>query len=129
MLNFCRSWLTGPPENRLKGLYDCLAPLYFVVHPFVRRVAARAVRLVPDNVPLQVLDVCTGTGIVAEEMSRRGHAVTGIDVSISMLRRRSQLRRQLGIPVVQMDARVLSFQDRSLRFVLHFDGSARVRAR
>lgn len=113
MLNACRSWFTGPPQNRLTALYDCLAPFYFLAHPFVRHVAVSAIRLLPDDAPLQVLDVCTGTGVVAEALARHGHSVTGIDLSAPMLRRRRSLRRQLGIPGIQMDARALAFQDRS----------------
>jgi SAM-dependent methyltransferase len=109
MLKSCWAWLAGPPQGQLKALYDCLAPLYFVAHPFVRGVAASAVGLIPDARSLLALDVCTGTGIVAEELVRRGHSVTGIDLSAPMIGR----RRPLGVTGLQMDARVLGFRDRS----------------
>jgi SAM-dependent methyltransferase len=113
MLKSCRAWLTGSPEGRLKALYDCVAPLYFMAHPFVRAVAASAVRLLPDDVPLRALDVCTGTGVVAEELVHRGHSATGVDLSAPMLGRRRSLRRRLGVPGLQMDARALAFRDGS----------------
>jgi ubiquinone/menaquinone biosynthesis C-methylase UbiE len=102
-----------PPAERLKALYDRLAPIYFLAHPFVRGVAARAAQLLARSTSLETLDICTGTGVVAEELARRGHRATGIDVSMPMLRQRNALRRQMRISGAQMDARALAFTDRA----------------
>ena len=99
--------------DRLAAAFDCFAPLYFLVHPFVRGIAVRAVRLLPHATPLNALDVCTGTGVVAEEMARHGHHVSGIDRSAGMLSQRRGLRGRLGIAGAQMDARRLAFADKS----------------
>ena len=113
MLKFC-SWLQATrPRERIEGLYDCFAPLYFILHPFVRTIATRAVALLEDGGHRPALDVCTGTGIVAEELASRDYAVTGIDISFSMLSQRKQARMDRGIANVKMDARRLGFADAS----------------
>jgi demethylmenaquinone methyltransferase/2-methoxy-6-polyprenyl-1,4-benzoquinol methylase len=60
--------------------------------------------------PGRVLDVATGTGLVAEELLRRGFAVTGLDQSPEML---AQARRRLGdrVELVEGTATALPFAD------------------
>jgi demethylmenaquinone methyltransferase/2-methoxy-6-polyprenyl-1,4-benzoquinol methylase len=59
-----------------------------------------------------VLDVATGTGLVAEELLRRGHEVTGIDQSPEML---AVARRRFGssVRLVEATAEALPFADES----------------
>ena len=59
-----------------------------------------------------VLDVATGTGLVAAELLRHGHEVTGVDQSLDML---AVARRRFGdrIPLVEASAEKLPFADGS----------------
>jgi demethylmenaquinone methyltransferase/2-methoxy-6-polyprenyl-1,4-benzoquinol methylase len=60
----------------------------------------------------RVLDVATGTGLVASELLRRGFEVTGVDQSAEML---AVARTRLGgeADLVEASAESLPFQDRS----------------
>lgn len=64
----------------------------------------------------QVLDVATGTGLVAREAARIAGArnVIGLDMSAGML---AQCRQNLPIALVQADAQHLPFADGSLDFL------------
>jgi demethylmenaquinone methyltransferase / 2-methoxy-6-polyprenyl-1,4-benzoquinol methylase len=57
-----------------------------------------------------VLDVATGTGLVAAELLRRGHRVTGVDQSAEMLRR---ARQRFGdrVELVEASAEAMPFAD------------------
>ena len=59
-----------------------------------------------------VLDVATGTGLVAAELIRRGHDVTGVDQSPDML---AAARRRFGerVELVETSAERLPFADES----------------
>ena len=59
-----------------------------------------------------VLDVATGTGLVATELLRRGHEVTGVDRSPEML---AQARARFGdaVELVEASAEQLPFEDAS----------------
>jgi demethylmenaquinone methyltransferase / 2-methoxy-6-polyprenyl-1,4-benzoquinol methylase len=59
-----------------------------------------------------VLDVATGTGLVAAELLRRGHRVTGVDLSADML---AEARRRFGdrVELVVASAEKLPFADAS----------------
>jgi demethylmenaquinone methyltransferase/2-methoxy-6-polyprenyl-1,4-benzoquinol methylase len=59
-----------------------------------------------------VLDVATGTGLVAAELLRRGFRVTGLDQSPGML---AVARRRFGdrVPLVEASAEALPFEDGS----------------
>ena len=65
-------------------------------------------RLPPDGG--RVLDVATGTGLVAAELVRRGFDVTGVDQSAEML---SEARRRFGdgVELVDTSAESLPFPD------------------
>ena len=60
----------------------------------------------------EVLDVATGTGLVAAELLRRGFRVTGLDQSAEML---YVARRRFGdrVPLVEASAEALPFADAS----------------
>ena len=112
MTRLC-SILSATPRQRTEAIYHCFAPLYFVLHPFVKTVAAEATTLLEDGQGLRALDVCTGTGVVADILADHGYAVTGIDLSMSMLGQRKKARKQRGIENARMDARRLAFRDDS----------------
>jgi ubiquinone/menaquinone biosynthesis C-methylase UbiE len=66
------------------------------------------------------LDVCTGTGGAARELSRRGVRVVGLDLAHGMLRRAVRKHGSTGeAPAVfaRMDARCLAIPDRSFPIV------------
>ncbi|HXG77202.1 MAG TPA: class I SAM-dependent methyltransferase [Gaiellaceae bacterium] len=67
-------------------------------------------RLPPDGG--HVLDVATGTGLVAAELLRRGFRVTGLDQSPEMLAR---ARERFGarVPLVEASAEAMPFPDAS----------------
>jgi demethylmenaquinone methyltransferase/2-methoxy-6-polyprenyl-1,4-benzoquinol methylase len=58
----------------------------------------------------RVLDVATGTGLVAAELARRGYAVTGVDQSPQMLERARQ-RFGSRVELVEASAESLPFED------------------
>jgi demethylmenaquinone methyltransferase/2-methoxy-6-polyprenyl-1,4-benzoquinol methylase len=62
--------------------------------------------------PSHVLDVATGTGLVARELRRRGYTVTGLDQSPEML---ALARRRFGdgVELVEASAEALPFADGS----------------
>jgi demethylmenaquinone methyltransferase/2-methoxy-6-polyprenyl-1,4-benzoquinol methylase len=69
-------------------------------------------RLPPPRVDNQVLDVATGTGLVAALLLERGFRVTGLDQSPEML---AMARRRFGadVPLVEASAEELPFADAS----------------
>jgi ubiquinone/menaquinone biosynthesis C-methylase UbiE len=107
------SFLTADPEQRLAALYNRLAPCYFLLHPVLRRIARHAAALLADAQGRTALDVCTGTGVLAEALLARGYRVTGADLSAQMLAQRRAGRQARGLALTQMDARRLAFADRS----------------
>jgi demethylmenaquinone methyltransferase / 2-methoxy-6-polyprenyl-1,4-benzoquinol methylase len=67
-------------------------------------------RLPPDRG--RVLDVATGTGLVARELRRRGFAVTGLDQSPEMLEvARRRFRSDDAVELVEGSAESLPFED------------------
>jgi demethylmenaquinone methyltransferase/2-methoxy-6-polyprenyl-1,4-benzoquinol methylase len=91
----------GPSYDRVG------AALSFGQDPLWRRFLVS--RLPPGG---HVLDVATGTGLVAAELLRRGHEVTGVDQSPDML---SAARRRFGevVVLVEASAENLPFDDAS----------------
>ncbi len=92
----------GPSYDRVGAV------LSFGQDPLWRRFLAS--RLPPDGG--HVLDVATGTGLVAAELDRRGFSVTGVDQSAEMLAR---ARRRFGdtVELVEASADSLPFADAS----------------
>lgn len=74
--------------TRLAGVYDEI-----VVDPCYARWAdfLDALWVADSPVVHTVLDVCCGTGLMAEQLVQRGYAVTGMDASSAMLERAAAL--------------------------------------
>lgn len=66
--------------------------------------------------PVDVLDLCCGTGQVGAEMARRGYNVLGVDIAEGMVRR-CQLREPQ-LPAAVMDATKLGLRSRSFDLVV-----------
>ncbi|HEU0246110.1 MAG TPA: class I SAM-dependent methyltransferase [Gaiellaceae bacterium] len=103
------------PAVQARELFAPLGPTYdrvgailsFGQDPLWRRFLVS--RLPPGG---HVLDVATGTGLVAAELLRRGFDVTGLDQSPEML---AVARRRFGegVELVQASADSLPFEDRT----------------
>lgn len=98
--------MKAPPSSQLHDVrwHDLECGAYLADQPLWRELAAAA--------PGAVLDVGSGTGRVALELGRAGHAVTALDSDASLL---SALRaRAVGLPVatVLADARAFDLDHR-----------------
>ena len=103
-------------QTHARGLFAPLGPTYdrvgatlsFGQDPRWRR--AMVARVPHDGG--HVLDVATGTGLVAEQLLAHGHRVTGLDQSPDML---AIARRRFGdrVELVQASATALPFPDAS----------------
>ena len=101
--------------NRIRRFFNLVAPIYdFFVLPVMHSKIKKAASLLGDITNSEVLDVCTGTGIMALELAERGARVTGIDFSPAMLSRANRKAKNL-LPVNfrLMDASYLEFDDNS----------------
>jgi demethylmenaquinone methyltransferase/2-methoxy-6-polyprenyl-1,4-benzoquinol methylase len=82
--------------------------LSFGQDPLWRRFLVARLPAVPGDAPGHVLDVATGTGLVAAELLGRGFRVTGVDQSPEML---AIARRRFGdrVELVEASAEALPF--------------------
>lgn len=100
------------------------APLYDAFAASIAPVYRRLVQTLAPAPGQRLLDLCTGTGLVAHACARRGARVTGIDITPAMLLR-ARRKRSVGAPGwVLMDVRHLAFVDAGferavLSFALH----------
>lgn len=102
--------------QRIRRFFDVVAPVYdHLVLPVMQPRIQKAAALLGDVNNLAVLDVCTGTGIMAVELAKRGACVTGVDFSPGMLARAAQKAKGLPLTFQLMDASRLEFDDN------HFD--------
>lgn len=105
-------------RDHAKQLFSTLGPSYdrmgavlsFGQDPRWRRFMVSRLPASPPG--CTVLDVATGTGLVAERLLRRGFTVTGLDQSPEML---AEARRRFGerVTVVEASAEELPFADGS----------------
>jgi ubiquinone/menaquinone biosynthesis C-methylase UbiE len=96
--------------------YDGLAEWYdrdFLGDAVASPTTDAAARLLGDG-PGSLLDVGCGTGAHTIAFRDRGWSVTGVDVSVDMLR----LARERGLDVVEADAAALPFDDESFDAVV-----------
>lgn len=110
-------------KGRLKEVFKALAPTYDALH-FLQDTAYRLIELADLSIGARVLDVATGTGIVAlassEIVGRIGNVV-GIDLSPDMLAVARQKAAAAGIENIEFregDAEKLDFPDGSFDAVL-----------
>lgn len=80
-----------------------------------KRWTEEIVHFLPEDKPLRILDVGTGTGYFAILLSQIGHQVTGIDLTDAMLQeaRENAALYQVCPVFLQMDAQDLDFPDQS----------------
>ncbi|MCM2416767.1 methyltransferase domain-containing protein [Streptomyces sp. RKAG293] len=88
--------------------FDRVADNYDRMRGGIERGRQAAARLVADLAPGPVLEVGTGTGIVAAGLTELGHRVYGVDLSPPML---SRAHGRLGGRVAVADAQSLPFAD------------------
>lgn len=69
---------------------------------------------------LRILDIGTGSGFFAAIMARKGHRVTGIDLSSEMLKEARSLAQSLHLEIefLQMDSEKLEWEDESFDIVM-----------
>jgi ubiquinone/menaquinone biosynthesis C-methylase UbiE len=110
-------------KRRLEATFDGLAAAYEGLR-FVHVCAARLLELANLPEGARVLDVATGTGLVAlaaaQVVGPTGH-VTGVDFSAQMLEKAKQKLAQTDLPnveFVQGDAEMLEFPDASFDAVM-----------
>jgi demethylmenaquinone methyltransferase/2-methoxy-6-polyprenyl-1,4-benzoquinol methylase len=104
------------PETQVQAMFDRIARVYdrmnsvmtAGMHHRWRRRAADLARVGPGS---RALDVATGTGDLAIELSARGAQVVGLDFSERMLERAR--RKEPGIEWIQGDLLELPFEDGS----------------
>ena len=74
----------------------------------------------PAKMPLNILDVGTGTGFFAILMAQLGHTVTGIDLTPAMLEEAAAMAASLGLDIAfrHMDAQQLGFPEGTFDVVL-----------
>ena len=94
--------MTGPPSVP----FDRIAERYDETRGGVERGVRFAAVLDGYVAPGRVLEVGTGTGVVAAGLRARGHAVVGIDLSLPMIRLAAT---RVGSSVAQADAVALPF--------------------
>jgi ubiquinone/menaquinone biosynthesis C-methylase UbiE len=98
-------------RKRVRKFFQKAAYFYdFFVEPFLGKRVGQGVDLLGEIKNCQVLDVCTGTGILAREIWRRGALVTAVDITPNMLKKARQ-KVQEGIDWRLMDASCLEFPD------------------
>lgn len=101
-----------------------LAPFYnLMVAPF-SRLRDKVADVIASGNRLQVLDVATGTGKQAYAFARKGHVVTGVDLSPAMLKLASDGNRYANLQFRTGDATSLPFSEAtfdvtSISFALH----------
>ncbi|MBR3555302.1 MAG: class I SAM-dependent methyltransferase [Oscillospiraceae bacterium] len=72
-------------------------------------------KYLPEGRPLRILDVGTGTGYFAILLARKGHTLTGIDLTPAMVAEAEQTAAGLGLGIDfrRMDAQATDFPDGS----------------
>jgi ubiquinone/menaquinone biosynthesis C-methylase UbiE len=100
------------PEQQLERWNDCCDMYDVFAENVPRPFAEDALRLVRMSSATRLLDVATGTGVLARAAARQGARVTATDFAPSMLERLEAKCRQEGLDNVQ--GRVMDGQDLTL---------------
>jgi demethylmenaquinone methyltransferase/2-methoxy-6-polyprenyl-1,4-benzoquinol methylase len=108
----------------IRSAFKKLAPFYDLMAVPVLSVRQQVAELLPDDVKLNILDVATGTGTQAFAFARKGHEVTGVDLSEEMLDIAMRHSSNFEVKFQVADAAALPFSDGqfdvcSISFALH----------
>ncbi len=108
---------SSPAEHyRLDGeLFDYSQPPDIYSGEFWRRLRAAAVAFMPIGKNERILDVGSGAGWVARELSIRGARVTSLDLSYLNLRK---IKDETGQPAIVASGINLPFSDSTLDYVI-----------
>ena len=107
----------GQASDRYASAYGRGAGAYArVLEPTLSPVARRILDLADVRSGERLLDVATGTGVVAREASKRGAAVSGIDIAAEMIDTARE-RSSRSIEFVCGDAGALPFADHAFDIV------------
>lgn len=90
------------------------AKLYDLEKYFFSSLRKRAANFIDLKSSKKILDVATGTGALAYELSKLGHDVIGVDLSPDMLKQAiKKLRPNLKLRFIEADGTSLPFKDNS----------------
>ncbi len=109
------------PEFEIMRPHGCGRIYAFLIeHKFQTGLAVLGLGLAGQT----VLEVCCGSGLMTEALSRRGARVTGIDVSAGALARARERARRYAFRAIfhVADAEALPYRDRSFDVVAVHDG-------
>jgi demethylmenaquinone methyltransferase / 2-methoxy-6-polyprenyl-1,4-benzoquinol methylase len=106
-----------PEARRVRAIFDSIAPHYDRFNHVAtlnrdQAWRARAAALAAPSRVEHALDVATGTGLVARELLGRAEQVTGVDLSLEMLREGEKLDGGR-VSMLAGDALALPFKDAS----------------
>lgn len=79
-----------PERQRTRRFFNLVSPVYPIIEKSLLPEYERVLKNFSFDPGLSVLDLATGTGILAGSFARRGHQVTGFDFSENLLRRAKQ---------------------------------------
>lgn len=84
-------FMTKPPHQHAKRIFNFIAPVYASLDSFIRLVYKRAFRIINSEIDLKsksVLDIGTGSGVWAALFKEHGaEKVHGIDIAERMIKR------------------------------------------
>jgi demethylmenaquinone methyltransferase/2-methoxy-6-polyprenyl-1,4-benzoquinol methylase len=117
-----------PKKDQVAMMFDNISPHYDFLNHFLSlgidiRWRKKAIRLLRDHQPRQILDIATGTGDFAiQALKLNPEKITGIDISNGMLERgREKLRKrslQQKIDLIYGDSENLQFKDNKFDAVI-----------
>ncbi len=108
----------------VKRVFDILAPFYDIVTLPISRIRDKVANFTDARSGSKILDVGTGTGKQAFAFAKRGHKVTGIDLSEAMLNVGKKKNKHEDVKFEIADATHLPFENNSFdvscaSFALH----------
>ncbi len=103
------------PRRPRNGLFDFVAPFWDAL--IGRWGLRRVIDALAFDAPARVLDLAGGTGRLAAQLSREGHAICVADLSAAMARRAARK----GLPSIRARAEQLPFSDASFERLVILD--------